>query len=148
VTSVVHDRMPVILAPNGYDLWLDPGMKDVGSASGLLKPCDARLMRRYPESTRINHVGMLTQTVLHPSNSRRFRIGSSSSGHARLAASWLPRSMGQALQLARGVWTCGAGFAPTPNRIVHLKSTRKNARLSLRGEVFPVAAFSPLPAPF
>jgi putative SOS response-associated peptidase YedK len=29
VTSVVHDRMPVILDPDGYDLWLDPGMKDV-----------------------------------------------------------------------------------------------------------------------
>ena len=39
---------PVILDPEGYDLWLDPGMKDVAAASGLLKPCDARLMRCYP----------------------------------------------------------------------------------------------------
>ena len=56
MTSAVHDRMPVILHPHGYDLWLDPGMKDVTAASELLKPYDARLMRCYPVSTRINHV--------------------------------------------------------------------------------------------
>ena len=57
VTSAVHDRMPVILDPDGYDLWLDPGMNDVAAVSGLLKPFDARMMRCYPVSTRINHVG-------------------------------------------------------------------------------------------
>ena len=56
VTAAVHDRMPVILDPDGYDLWLDPGMRDVTAASELLKPCEARLMRCYPVSTRINHV--------------------------------------------------------------------------------------------
>jgi len=55
VTASVHDRMPVILDPDGYDLWLDPGMKDVSGASELLKPYDARLMRCYPISARINH---------------------------------------------------------------------------------------------
>jgi putative SOS response-associated peptidase YedK len=40
VTSVVHDRMPVILDPDGYDLWLDRGMSDATAASDLLKPCD------------------------------------------------------------------------------------------------------------
>jgi putative SOS response-associated peptidase YedK len=54
VTSAVHDRMPVILDPDTYDLWLDPGMRDVAAASDLLKPCDARLMRCYPVSTRVN----------------------------------------------------------------------------------------------
>ena len=56
VTAAVHDRMPVILDPDSYDLWLDPGMKDVRAAAELLKPYDARLMRCYPVSTRINHV--------------------------------------------------------------------------------------------
>jgi putative SOS response-associated peptidase YedK len=56
VTSAVHDRMPVILDPDSYDLWLDPGMKDVAAASELLKPFDARLMRCFPVSTRINRV--------------------------------------------------------------------------------------------
>jgi putative SOS response-associated peptidase YedK len=56
LTQAVHDRMPVILDPDGYELWLDPGMKDVSAASDMLKPYDARLMRCYPVSTRISHV--------------------------------------------------------------------------------------------
>jgi putative SOS response-associated peptidase YedK len=56
VTSAVHDRMPVILDPDSYDLWLDPGMTKVEAVSDLLRPFDARLMRCYPVSTRINHV--------------------------------------------------------------------------------------------
>jgi putative SOS response-associated peptidase YedK len=57
VTSTVHDRMPVILDQDSYDVWLDPGMTDVIAASELLKPYGARLMRCFPVSTRINHVG-------------------------------------------------------------------------------------------
>jgi putative SOS response-associated peptidase YedK len=48
--------MPIILDPNAYDVWLDPGMTNVAAASELLKPFDARLMRCYPVSTRVNHV--------------------------------------------------------------------------------------------
>ena len=56
VTSAIHDRMPVILHPDSYDLWLDPGMQNVRALSELLKPYDARLMRSYPVSSRVNHV--------------------------------------------------------------------------------------------
>ena len=56
VTSAVHDRMPVILDPDSYDMWLDPGMRNITMASELLKPYDAQFMRCYPISTRINHV--------------------------------------------------------------------------------------------
>ncbi|MFZ0897961.1 MAG: SOS response-associated peptidase family protein [Candidatus Sulfotelmatobacter sp.] len=56
VTSAVHDRMPVILAPDSYDLWLDPGMQNVAAISELLKPFDPSLMRCYPVSSRVNHV--------------------------------------------------------------------------------------------
>jgi len=56
VTAPVHDRMPVILEPDAYDLWLDPGMQNVAAVSDLLKPYDARAMRCYPISARINSV--------------------------------------------------------------------------------------------
>jgi len=56
VTTAVHDRMPVILDPDSYDLWLDPGMTHVDAATDLLKPYDAGVMRCYPISIRINHV--------------------------------------------------------------------------------------------
>jgi putative SOS response-associated peptidase YedK len=54
LTSSVHDRMPVILDPDNYELWLDPGMTNVAAASEFLKPFDARVMRSYPVSTRVN----------------------------------------------------------------------------------------------
>lgn len=56
VTSLVHDRMPVILQKEDYDLWLDPGMSNVEAIADLLKPYDARSMRSYAVSTRINDV--------------------------------------------------------------------------------------------
>jgi len=56
VTSAIHDRMPVIVHPDSYDLWLDPGMTNVQMISELLKPYDAQSMRCFPVSTRINHV--------------------------------------------------------------------------------------------
>ena len=56
VTSAIHDRMPVMLDRESYDLWLDPGMQNVAAISEVLKPYDARLMRCYPVSTRLNRV--------------------------------------------------------------------------------------------
>jgi putative SOS response-associated peptidase YedK len=56
VTSAVHDRMPVILDRADYDVWLDPGMKNVDALTKMLKPYDARAMRTYPVSNRVNHV--------------------------------------------------------------------------------------------
>ena len=49
--------MPVILDPDAYENWLDPGMRDVRAVSELSKPYDARVMRCYPISMRINSVG-------------------------------------------------------------------------------------------
>jgi putative SOS response-associated peptidase YedK len=48
--------MPVILDPDCYDLWLDPGMHDMRAVSDMLKPCDARMMRCHPVSSRVNSV--------------------------------------------------------------------------------------------
>jgi putative SOS response-associated peptidase YedK len=36
--------MPVILQPNDYDLWLDPGVTDPAKVAHLLTALDARLM--------------------------------------------------------------------------------------------------------
>lgn len=56
VTSVVHDRMPVILNRDNYDLWLDPAMTTVEEVSDMLKPYRADLMRSYLVGPRVNHV--------------------------------------------------------------------------------------------
>ena len=34
----IHDRMPVILSPDAYDIWLDPGLRNVEELQPLLKP--------------------------------------------------------------------------------------------------------------
>jgi putative SOS response-associated peptidase YedK len=51
--SNFHDRMPAILHPENYEVWLTPGKTD--AALEMLKPCD-RAMRSYPVSTRLNQV--------------------------------------------------------------------------------------------
>jgi putative SOS response-associated peptidase YedK len=51
----VHDRMPVILPQEAYDLWLDPGFTRVEEMQPLLRPY-AGAMRRYRVSSRVNQV--------------------------------------------------------------------------------------------
>ena len=56
VTSVAHDRMPVILERESYKRWLDPHMQDADAASEMLRPYEARFMRCYPVRNKINYV--------------------------------------------------------------------------------------------
>jgi putative SOS response-associated peptidase YedK len=51
----MHDRMPLIVPPDKYDLWLDPDVNDFEAIRDILKPYDANLMRRYPVSTKLNN---------------------------------------------------------------------------------------------
>src|SRR5216683_3836411 len=50
----VHDRMPAMLRPEDYDLWLNPGITDSQRVVDCLKPFDSALMKKYPVSTRVN----------------------------------------------------------------------------------------------
>ncbi len=52
----VHNRMPAILPPEHYGLWLDPTMQDLNRVVGLLKPYGVGQMRKFPVSTRVNLV--------------------------------------------------------------------------------------------
>jgi putative SOS response-associated peptidase YedK len=52
----VHDRMPVILDPEDYDLWLDPHAQDRERIEPLLRPYDASQMTADPVSTYVNSV--------------------------------------------------------------------------------------------
>jgi len=50
VTSAVHDRMPVILDPDSYDLWLDRNAgrcSGLGTSETLRRPLDALLSGEY-----------------------------------------------------------------------------------------------------
>jgi putative SOS response-associated peptidase YedK len=52
--SPIHNRMPVILAPNDYAQWLDPAARTPESLDPLLKPFPADKMAAYPVSTLVN----------------------------------------------------------------------------------------------
>jgi putative SOS response-associated peptidase YedK len=50
LVAPVHDRMPVILAPAGYERWLDPAI----DARDLLVPCPVEWLDAVPVSPRVN----------------------------------------------------------------------------------------------
>jgi putative SOS response-associated peptidase YedK len=52
----LHDRMPVILAPSDYALWLDPAVADPNQLTHLLAPCGDDELVAEPVSTHVNRV--------------------------------------------------------------------------------------------
>ncbi len=54
VVSPIHDRMPVILPPEAFALWLDPGVTDTRMLLPLLGPYPAESMQVHPVSPRVN----------------------------------------------------------------------------------------------
>ena len=50
----IHNRMPVILHPEDYDLWLDPGERRPADLMHLLRPYEADAMDVYSVSTAVN----------------------------------------------------------------------------------------------
>ena len=50
----IHNRMPVILAPEDYSLWLDPDFKEREALTSLLRPYPNDAMEAYPVSRRVN----------------------------------------------------------------------------------------------
>ena len=54
--SVVHPRMPVILPPEAFDLWLDCARVDTRTAAALLVPAREDLLEMYEVSPAVNRV--------------------------------------------------------------------------------------------
>jgi putative SOS response-associated peptidase YedK len=54
LTQPIHDRMPVILRPQDYDLWLDPEVRDPKILKPLLRPYLSEEMEAEPVSPKVN----------------------------------------------------------------------------------------------
>lgn len=52
--SEVHHRMPVIVAPENYEAWLDPGVQEAGHLTPLLAPYYNDPIETYPVSRFVN----------------------------------------------------------------------------------------------
>lgn len=54
LVRLIHDRMPVIVPPEAYDLWLSPGTTEIELVRSLLRPYPASEMVAYPVGTQVN----------------------------------------------------------------------------------------------
>jgi putative SOS response-associated peptidase YedK len=51
----IHDRMPVIVPPEQYPEWLDPGNKDIETLKAFISPYDPERMTAYPVSKAVSN---------------------------------------------------------------------------------------------
>jgi putative SOS response-associated peptidase YedK len=51
----IHNRMPVIVRPEDYGLWLDPALGDADSLRPLAAPFPAQFMEAYPVSRKVGN---------------------------------------------------------------------------------------------
>jgi putative SOS response-associated peptidase YedK len=52
--KTIHERMPVILAPDAFNLWLNCAEVDATTASALITPAPDNLLEAYEVSTAVN----------------------------------------------------------------------------------------------
>ncbi len=62
----IHDRMPLLVEPERYAAWLDPGTSDVEQLTGLLVPAAPGRLEAYPVSTQVNNVRNNGPELLDP----------------------------------------------------------------------------------
>lgn len=52
----IHPRMPVILHPKDYDLWLDPAVRDPEAVASLMAPFPSGRVRATPANPKVGNV--------------------------------------------------------------------------------------------
>ncbi len=66
LVAEVHNRMPVILHPEDYEMWLDPDFDEREPLTTLLKPFPAEAMETYMVSRRVNKPSNNEPGILEP----------------------------------------------------------------------------------
>ena len=66
VIAPIHDRMPVMLPPSAWDMWLDRDNDDLDTLGKLLVPAPAELLVAHPVSPRVNNVREDDPGLLEP----------------------------------------------------------------------------------
>ena len=62
----IHDRMPLLVEPERYAAWLEPGLSDVDDLKKLLVPAAPGRLEAYPVSTQVNNVRNNGPELLDP----------------------------------------------------------------------------------
>lgn len=66
VVRPIHDRMPVMLAPEVWDAWLDPDIDDVDALLDLLHTRPSVVLAEHPVSTLVNSVHNNVPEIIEP----------------------------------------------------------------------------------
>ena len=64
--AAIHDRMPVIVAPETFDLWLDCANVDAMTAAALIAPAPDALLECYEVSPAVNRVANDDARLVEP----------------------------------------------------------------------------------
>jgi putative SOS response-associated peptidase YedK len=64
--TAIHDRMPVFVPKEAFDLWLDCGNVEADIAAALIRPADDNLLEAYEVSTAVNRVANDSEALLQP----------------------------------------------------------------------------------
>jgi putative SOS response-associated peptidase YedK len=64
--SPIHSRMPVILPPDTFDLWLDSARVDAQTAAACLAPARDDLLEAYEISPAVNRVANNSEALIMP----------------------------------------------------------------------------------
>jgi putative SOS response-associated peptidase YedK len=71
----VHDRIPVILSRDQYDLWLDPGVHDPKLLAPLLVPFPSQEMEAFPVSRLVNDPENDVPECIRPIETENWKLG-------------------------------------------------------------------------
>jgi len=82
--SPIYERMPVIVPPEAFDLWLDGANVDATTAAALIQPAPDNLLEAYEISTAVNRTANDNPKLLEP-------VGPSQSAPAPQPAAKRPR---------------------------------------------------------
>lgn len=69
VLAPIHDRMPVTVAPEAFDLWLDVARVDAATAAALIVPAPDNLFEAYEISTAVNRTANDSVALIEPARS-------------------------------------------------------------------------------
>jgi putative SOS response-associated peptidase YedK len=64
--SAIHERMPVFVPKEAFDLWLDCANVEADVAIALIRPADDALLEAYEISSAVNRVANDSETLLAP----------------------------------------------------------------------------------
>ena len=66
----IHDRMPAVISPHDWDLWLDRSVTDPSALRHLLAPADPRQFDMFEVSPAVNSVRNNSGDLVRPINPR------------------------------------------------------------------------------